>query len=183
VQFAVQTPLTGNLDTGLTPTDRTAVTRARMLRQAALFKAPVTMTYTGPVSVCGRPLEAVVTAAAVRFPSPYDTRPKVTKRGRVTRMSPPSVVSGYGSSCRIWRGSLDTPTGERVHFAVVTPLTGSPAQAADRRAVRTARTLRRARARGRRAVTTITVAGPVVACGKTLPRAVIKASTTRVKAR
>ncbi len=177
VKFAVETPLTGNLDTGLVPTDRTAVTRAKMLQQAAFFKAPVTMTYTGPVSACGYPLDAVVTDATVDFPSPYETKPKVTKRGRITRMSRPSVVSGYGSSCRLWRGSLTTTTGVQWSFAVETELAGSPAHAVDRRAVKLARLLRRAK--GRRAVTRITFAGPVIACGQTLTHVVTKATTRR----
>ena len=174
VRFAVETPLAGSFDTGLVPTDRTAVTRAKMLQQAAFFKAPVTMTYTGPVRPCGYPLEAVVTAATVKFPSPYETKPKVTKRGRITRMSRPSVVSGYGSSCRIWRGSFKATTGVRVGFAVQTELAGSPARAADRRAVRLARLLRRAKGRG--AATKITFAGPVIACGQTLNHVVTKMS-------
>jgi hypothetical protein len=119
----------------------------------------------------------VVTDATAKFPSPYETKPKVTKRGRVTRMSAPSVVSGNGSTCRLWRGSLTTTTGVRWSFAVATELTGSPAHAADPHAVKLARLLRRAK--GRRAVTRITFAGPVIACGKTLQRVVTKASTTR----
>ena len=107
------------------------------------------MTYTGPVNACGYPLEAVVKTATIAFPSPYDTKPKATRRGRVTRMSGPSVVSGNGSTCKIWRGSIRTTIGERMRFSVETPLTGSPARAADRRAVKTARTLRRALAKGR----------------------------------
>jgi hypothetical protein len=177
VRFAVQTPLTGSFDTGLVPADPTAVTRAKMLQQGAFFKAPVTMTYTGPVRPCGYPLDAVVMDATVDFASPYETKPKITKRGRITRMSAPSVVSGYGSSCRLWRGSLTTTTGVRWSFAVETELAGSPAHAVDRRAVKLARLLRRAK--GGRAVTTITFAGPVIACGQTLPRAVTRASTTR----
>jgi hypothetical protein len=177
LQFAVETPLRGSLDTELVPTDPAAFPMARMLRQAAVLKAPVTMTYSGPVTACGYPLDAVVIDATVKFPSPYETKPKVTKRGRVTRMSAPSVVSGYGSSCRVWRGSLTTTTGIRWSFAVETELTGSPARAADRSAVRLARLLRRAK--GRRAVTTITYAGSVIACGKTLKHVVTKATTRR----
>ena len=64
-------------------------------------------------------------------------------------------------------------------FSVETRLTGSPAHAADRRAARTARTLRRALAEGRTAVTTITFAGPVIACGKELDHVVTRASIAR----
>jgi hypothetical protein len=134
------------------------------------------MTYTGPVNACGYVLDAVVTTATIAFPSPYDTKPRVTKRGRVTRMSGPSVVSGNGSTCDIWGGSIKTAHGDRMTFSVETPLTGSPPRAADRRAVNTATTLRRALAKGATAVATITFAGPVIACGKTLDRAVTNAS-------
>ena len=114
-QFAVQTPLIGDLaTTGLKPADPEAVVLARMLQRAAFFgaRAPVTMTYTAPVSVCGYPLDAVVTAATVTFPSPYETKTKFTRRGRVTRMSAPTVITGNGSSCRIWRCSSPASVGD-----------------------------------------------------------------------
>ncbi len=177
--FAVETPLAGDINTtGLNPTDPAAFPLAKLLQAAMLFgtRAPVTMTYTGPVKACGYPLEAVVKSATIAFPSPYDTKGKTTRRGRVTRMSGPSVVSGNGSTCKLWRGSIKTTVGERMRFSVETPLTGSPAHAADRRAVKNARTLRRALAKGRAAVARITVAGPVIACGKTLGHVVTRAS-------
>ena len=127
--FAVETPLAGNVNTtGLNPTDPAAFKLAKLLQSARIFgaRAPVTMTYTGPVSACGYPLEAVVKTATIAFPSPYDTKPKTTRRGRVTRMSGPSVVSGNGSTCKIWRGSIRTTMGVRMRFSVETPLTGSP---------------------------------------------------------
>ena len=180
--FAVETPMTGDLNTtGLKPADPAAFKLAKLLQSAWIFgaRAPVTMTYTGPVNACGYPLEAVVKSATIAFPSPYDTNPKVTKRGRITRLSRPSVVSGNGSTCRIWRGSIKTTIGVRMRFSIVTRLTGSPPRAADRRAVKTVATLRRARARGRSAVTKIIVAGPVIACGKTLHHVVTRASIAR----
>ena len=114
--FAVETPMTGSLDKGLYPTDPAAVKQAKLLQQARIFgaRAPVTMTYTGPVNACGYELEAVVKTATISFPSPYDTKPKVTRRGRVTRMSRPSTVSGNGSTCQIWRGSFKTTHGVRM---------------------------------------------------------------------
>ena len=178
VQFAVETPLTGSFDTGLVPTDRTAVTRAKMLQQAAFFKAPVTMTYTGPVRACGYPLEAVVTDATVDFPSPYETKPKVTKRGRVTRMS--AAVGGLRLRLVVSdlaRIAHDHDRRARGASPSQTELAGSPAHAVDRRAVKLARLLRRAKAR--RAATKITFAGPVIACGQTLNHVVTKASTRR----
>lgn len=180
--YAVVTPMTGDLNTtGLKPADPTAVKLAQLLESAWIFgaRAPVTMTYTGPVDACGYRLEAVVKSATIAFPSPYDTNPKTTRRGRVTRLSRPSVVSGNGSTCRIWRGSIKTTIGERMRFSIVTRLTGTPPRAADRRALKTVATLRRALARGRSAVTTITYAGPVIACGKALRRVVTRASIAR----
>ena len=177
--FAVETPMAGDINTtGLNPTDPAAFKLAKLLQSARIFgaRAPVTMTYTGPVNACGYPLEAVVKSATIAFPSPYDTKQKTTRRGRVTRMSGPSVVSGNGATCKLWRGSIKTTLGERMRFSVETPLTGSPARAADRRAVKNARTLQRALAKGRGAVARITVAGPVIACGKALGHVVTRAS-------
>ncbi len=95
LEFAVQTPMIGNLETGLNPADPGAAVQARMLQRAAFYRAraPVTMTYTAPANVCGFQPDAVVTAATVRFPSPYDTKPKVTRRGRVRKLSAPSVIT------------------------------------------------------------------------------------------
>jgi hypothetical protein len=182
--FAVMTPLIGRLDTtGLQPADPEAFKQAKLLQRAYLFgaRAPVTMTYTGPVNACGYPLEAVVTTATVAFPSAYETKPKVTRRGRVTRLSGPSVVSGNGSTCQIWRGSIKTTSGVRMRFSVETRLAGAPRRPADRRAVKTVRTLRRALAKGRSAVTTITLVGSVIACGKRLGNVVTRASIARAR--
>ena len=132
------------------------------------------MTYTGPLRPCGYPLDNVVAAATVKFQSPYKPEKNFTRRGRVTQMSAPTVITGDGSSCRIWRGSFKPAVGRRFRFAVETPLTGSPPRPADRRAVKNAARLRRARARRARA--TITFAGPVIACGEQL-----KAAVTRVR--
>jgi hypothetical protein len=177
-QFAVQSPLVGDLaTTGLVLADPHAFELATMLQRAGFFgaRAPVTMTYTpGPVRVCTRPLDNVVTAATVRFPSPYETKKKFTRRGRVTQLSAPTVITGDGSSCRFWRGSFKPSIGRRFRFAVETPLTGSPPRPADRRAVKNATALRRARTKRTRR--TVTFATPVIACGEQL-----KAAVTRVR--
>jgi hypothetical protein len=180
LQFAVMTPLVGDLETsGLKPADPAAFKLAKLLQSARIFgtRAPVTMTVTGPVNACGYPLEAVVKTATIAFPSAYDTKPKDTRRGRITRLSRPSLVSGNGATCRIWGGSIKTTSGERKRFSIVTRLTGTPPRAADRRAVKTVATLRRAKRRG--FLATITYAGSVIACGKALARVVTRASIGR----
>ena len=129
------------------------------------------------MNACGYPLAAVVKTATIAFPSAYETKPKFTRRGRITRLSGPSVVSGNGATCQVWRGSMRTTSKVRMRFSIATRLTGTPPRPADRRAVKAVKTLRRARAKRRTAA--ITFAGRVFACGERLGNVVTRASIAR----
>jgi hypothetical protein len=173
----VQSPLTGNLDAGgLLPTDPTAFGRVTALQHAAAlrYRAPVRISYLGPVKACGLPLTGVVTAVTVKV------RKTHKQRGRITRISRPVVVAGAGTRCKIWKGSLKTRSGRAFRFAIETDL-GSPFyphrpdMAADPAAARIVKFLKHDRALGRGVVTTVTYMGPIEACGRKLKNVVTNA--------
>jgi hypothetical protein len=176
LDFAVETPLTGDLQHGgLEPTDPAAAPRAQRLVQAWVLRARAvaTITHTGPIDACGEPLQAVVTAAAVTVTKQQTTR----RTGRVRKLSAPRIASADGTSCRVWTGRLRTRSGPTIPIAVETALSGTRARAVDPRAARLVATLRRARANKRRA--TITSSGPVIACGETFDSVVHRVKLLR----
>ena len=173
----VQTPLAGNLAAGgLIATDQGAFARANALGRAAALgrKASLRISYVGPVTACGIPLSAVVTAVTVK------ARKTHKKRGRITRISRPVVVSGAGTRCKIWNGSLKTRSGHTLRFAIETDLGSAlypdkPDVPADPAAARIVKFLKHDRALGRGVVTTVTYMGPIDACGRTLRNVVTDA--------
>jgi hypothetical protein len=177
IDFSVQTPLAGDLQAGgLNPTDPTAFPRVKALQRAAALrrKAVVSIDYAGPVTACGKQLATVVTNVTVTPRKTHKTR------GRITRISRPVVVSGAGTTCKIWNGSLKTKSGRTVRFTIETDLgtwlyPNDPTAPADPAAARIVKFLKHDKALGRGVITTITSMGPIDACGRTLRNVVTNA--------
>ena len=169
--------LSGSLDAGgLLATDPTAFGRVKVLQRAAAlrYRGPVRISYVGPVKACGLPLTGVVTAVTLKV------RKTRKQRGRITRISRPVVVSGAGTRCKIWKGSLKTRSGRTLRFAIETDLGSAlypdkPNMPADPAAARIVKFLKHDRALGRGVVTTVTYMGPIEACGRKLKNVVTNA--------
>jgi hypothetical protein len=175
IDFSVATGLTGSLaGAGLKLADPAAFDRFRALHEAAGLgrRAVARITYIGPVSPCGRPLEAVVTAADVKVP-----QTKRTLRGRIQRILSPDVISADGSKCRTWTGWLINKAGKRIAFHLETVVSGFSLRPPDPRARRIAKRLRKAQRTQAR--TTLTTSGPVYACGRVLSSVVTRASVRK----
>jgi hypothetical protein len=176
IDFVVETPLAGNLQAGgLNPTDPAAFKRYKaLLRAAALRRRATVRIEYGPVKACGKLLPTVVTSATV---TPRKTH---KKRGRITRISRPVVISGAGTTCKIWTGALKTRSGRTVKFTIETDLgspfyPNNPNAPADPSAARIVKFLKHDKALGKGVVTTITSMGPINACGRTLRNVVTNA--------
>jgi hypothetical protein len=166
--FHIESPTSGSIATGFTPTDPTALQMVSTLKQGEADgkKAVVTVSYVASETDCNEIVTNVLTSASLAS----------TQEGRVTKLSSPSIVKRDGASCEIWQGTLKTKSGQVFTFAVESGLTnGHPKP----QAVKAAKTLKNARIEGKHAVADISYTGPSVACGKTLPHVVTKASMKR----
>ena len=144
--------------------------------------------YDSPSSICGYPGNVVtsVSLEEVAPPAPPPApptppgpplAPKTTQTvsGIVTRVSPfGQLVSNGQSNCKVWPSTIRTTSGQEINFAVQTPLSGSLAggglNPTDPNAAPRAQLIETAFLR--KAFTTITITGPVNACGLNLPAVV-----------